>query len=129
MESCASFSACSAALAFASAFFQRSLAFCSLSAASPIARLSFDRLAVGAILRRREGRTMLDTPFRSATQLAGAIRRKKLGCLELLDLYLARAEKYDGKRNPSSVRDSERPRTRARAADRALGKRQAWGPL
>jgi len=27
---------------------------------------------------------MLDTPFRSATQLAAAIRRKKIGCLELL---------------------------------------------
>ena len=72
---------------------------------------------------------MLDTPFRSATQLAAAIRRKKLGCLELLDLYLARVEKYDGKLNAIVVRDIERARTRARAADRALGKRQAWGPL
>ena len=39
---------------------------------------------------------MLDVPFRSARQLARDIRRKKIGCLELLDLYLARVEKYDG---------------------------------
>ena len=72
---------------------------------------------------------MLDTPFRSATQLAAAIRRKKLGCLELLDLYLARVEKYDGRLNAVVVRDCERARARAQAADRALGKRQPWGPL
>ena len=72
---------------------------------------------------------MLDTPFRTATQLAAAIRRKKLGCLELLDLYLDRVQKYDGKLNAIVVRDFERARTRARAADRALGKRQPWGPL
>ena len=39
---------------------------------------------------------MLDTPFRSAKQLAADVRKKKIGCLELLDLYLARVEKYDG---------------------------------
>ena len=72
---------------------------------------------------------MLDTPFRSATQLAAAIRRKKIGCLELLDLYLARVEKYDGRLNAIVVRDFERARARAKAADRALGKKQAWGPL
>ena len=30
---------------------------------------------------------MLDVPFRSAKQLASDIRKKKIGCLELLDLY------------------------------------------
>jgi amidase len=39
---------------------------------------------------------MLDVPFRSARQLAADIKRKKIGCLELLDLYLARVAKYDG---------------------------------
>ncbi|HTO13561.1 MAG TPA: amidase [Candidatus Binatia bacterium] len=72
---------------------------------------------------------MLDTPFRTATQLAAAIRTKKIGCLELLDLYLARVQKYDGALNAIVVRDFERARTRARAADRALARRQAWGPL
>ena len=72
---------------------------------------------------------MLDTPFHSATRLAAAIRTKKVGCLELLDLYLARVEKYNGALNAIVVRDFDRARTRARAADRALAKRQPWGPL
>jgi len=37
---------------------------------------------------------MLEIPFRSARQLAADIKKRKLGCLELLDLYLARVEKY-----------------------------------
>src|SRR2546426_1366302 len=72
---------------------------------------------------------MLDVPFRSARQLAADIKKKKIGCLELLDLYLARVEKYDGALNAIVVRDFERARARARAADRALAKRQVWGPL
>src|SRR5438128_7844715 len=72
---------------------------------------------------------MLDAPFRSARQLAADIKKKKIGCLELLDLYLARVEKYDGALNAVVVRDFERARTRARAADRALAKRDVWGPL
>src|SRR5256712_1374418 len=72
---------------------------------------------------------MLDVPFRSARQLAADIKKKKIGCLELLDLYLARVEKYDGALNAVVVRDFERARARARAADRALAKRQVWGPL
>jgi amidase len=72
---------------------------------------------------------MLDTPFRPAKQLAADIRKKKIGCLELLDLYLARVEKYDGALNAVVVRDFDRARTRARAADRALARRQVWGPL
>ena len=72
---------------------------------------------------------MLDVPFRSAKELAAAIRRKKLGCLELLDLYLSRVDKYDGALNAIVVRDVERARTRARRADRALAKGEAWGPL
>ena len=72
---------------------------------------------------------MLDVPFRSARQLAAAITKKAIGCLELLDLYLARVAKYDGALNAVVVRDFDRARTRARAADRALARREAWGPL
>ncbi len=72
---------------------------------------------------------MLDVPFRSAKQLAADIRKKKIGCVELLDLYLARVEKYDPALNAIVVRDYDRARQRARAADRALSKRQVWGPL
>src|SRR5438105_12760792 len=72
---------------------------------------------------------MLDVPFRSARQLAADIRKKKIGALELLDLYIARVEKYDDALNAVVVRDFARARTRARAADRALARRAARGPL
>ena len=68
------------------------------------------------------------TPFRSARQLAaGDPRQKKIGCLELLDLYLARVERYDGAINAVVVRDFDRARRRARAADRALAKGEVVG--
>ncbi len=72
---------------------------------------------------------MLDVPFRSAKQLAAGIRKKKIGCLELLDLYLARVEKYNPALNAIVVRDLEGARRRARAADRALARGEVWGPL
>jgi len=72
---------------------------------------------------------VLDRPFRSARQLAADIRRRKIGCLELLDLYLDRVERYDPAINAIVVRDVDRARRRARAADRALAKGDVWGPL
>jgi amidase len=72
---------------------------------------------------------MLDVPFRTARELAAALRTRKIGCLELLDLYLARGEQYDPALNAIVVRDVERARRRARAADRALAKGEVWGPL
>src|SRR5499427_5490524 len=87
----------------------------------------FDRASEAKSTSRRP--TMLDIAFRPAKQLAADIRRKKIGCLELLDRYLGRVEKYDGALNAIVVRDFERARTRARAADRALARRQVWGPL
>src|SRR4029453_4812351 len=42
---------------------------------------------------------------------------------------LARVGKYDGALNAVVVRDFDRARTRARAADRALARHQLWGPL
>src|SRR5262249_13761765 len=77
----------------------------------------------------RGGVTMLDVPFRSARQLAADIKKKKIGCLELLDLFPGRVEEYDGALNPIVARDFDRARPRARAADRALAKRDVWGPL
>ena len=56
---------------------------------------------------------MASTPFRSAKELAAEIRRKKIGCLELLDLYLARVEKHNPRSTPSSP-----PTSRARASAR-----------
>jgi amidase len=72
---------------------------------------------------------MLDVPFRSARRLAADVRQKRIGCLELLELYLARLAKYDGALNAVVVRDPEGARRRARAADRALARGQVWGRL
>ena len=72
---------------------------------------------------------MLATPFRSAKELAADIRRKKIGCLELLDLYLSRVDKHNPALNAIIVTDVEGARKRARAADRALARKQVWGPL
>jgi amidase len=72
---------------------------------------------------------MLDTPFQSASALASLIRRKKIGCAELLELYLARVEKYNPPLNAIIATDLEGARRRARAADRALARKKPWGPL
>src|SRR5262244_1505680 len=72
---------------------------------------------------------MLATPFRTAKELAADIRRKKIGCLELFDLYLERVDKHNPSLNAIIAMDVDGARKRARAADRALARKQAWGPL
>ena len=72
---------------------------------------------------------MTDIAFLPAKRLAGMIRRRKIGCLELLEHYLARAEKYNPALNAIIVTDIPKARRRARAADRALAKDEVWGPL
>ncbi len=64
-----------------------------------------------------------------ARRLAGMIRRGKIGCLELLDHYLARVEQYNPALNAIIVTDIPKARRRAKAADRALAKGDVWGPL
>ena len=67
--------------------------------------------------------------YKSAVQLASLIRRKKIGCLELLDHFLGRIEKYNPKLNAIIWLDKDRARKRARAADAALKKGKRFGPL
>ena len=59
----------------------------------------------------------MDLSFASATTLATAVRGRQVGCLELLDHYIARVERLDGALNAVVVRDFERARARARALD------------
>lgn len=68
-------------------------------------------------------------PFRSARQLAAAIRRKSIGCLELLEVYLARVARHNPRLNAIVVTDLDAARARARAADEALARGEVWGPL
>ena len=72
---------------------------------------------------------MLALPFRSTKQLASLIRRKKIGCLELLDLYLERIERYNSEINAIIFMDIEAARKRARAADEAFARDELWGPF
>jgi amidase len=72
---------------------------------------------------------MHDIAFWSARRLAGHLRRRKIGCLELLDHYLERVERYNPALNAIIATDIAAARKRAKAADRALAKGEIWGPL
>ena len=72
---------------------------------------------------------MDDRAFASATQLANEIRDRRIGCVELLDFYLARAERYNLALNAIVVWQVDQARERARAADAALARGERWGPL
>jgi amidase len=56
--------------------------------------------------------------FWSASKLVRALRSRKIGALELLDLYANRIERYDVEINAIPVLDLERARKRARGFDR-----------
>jgi amidase len=70
-----------------------------------------------------------DIAFSPATKLARMVRQKKIGCLELLEHYLSRVEKYNPAINAVVVTDVPGARKRARAADRALKNGDIWGPF
>jgi len=72
---------------------------------------------------------MRNLAFRSAKQLASLIRRKKVGCLELLNHYLERIDRYNAGINAVIFTDIQAARKRARTADRALARGEIWGPL
>jgi len=72
---------------------------------------------------------MSDLAFQSASQLAAAIQARKIGALELLDLYLARVERHNPALNCVVGLVADAARERARAADAATAKGESWGPL
>ncbi len=59
----------------------------------------------------------MNPSFLPAWRLAELVRDGELGCLELLDHYIARTERLDNRINAVVVRDFERARARARALD------------
>src|SRR3984893_8083551 len=71
----------------------------------------------------------LALPFQTAKQLAAAIRKKKIGCLELLDLYLKRVEAFNPELNAIIASDVDGARKRAKAADKAIKAGKKLGPL
>ncbi|MFZ5670420.1 MAG: amidase family protein [Pseudomonadota bacterium] len=69
------------------------------------------------------GETMIrDHADASAGELAAALAARKVGALELADAAIARIEARDGAINAVVVRDFERAREAARAADAALAR-------
>ena len=56
----------------------------------------------------------MDTAFWSATKLIRALRARKIGALELLDLYAARIARHDRTLNSLCVLDFDAARKRAR---------------
>jgi amidase len=60
----------------------------------------------------------MNPAFWSASRLVRALRSRRIGAVELLDLYVARLERHDGDINAIPVRDLERARKRARSFDR-----------
>jgi amidase len=63
-----------------------------------------------------------DSPYRTATDLVQALAARQLSARELLDAAIARIEKLDGTINAVVVRDFDRARTAADAADAALAR-------
>jgi amidase len=70
----------------------------------------------------------MNLSFQSAKKLAALVRRGDIGCLELLDHFIDRVERLDGRTNAVVVRDFDRARKRARALDRRR-KQDGKGPL
>jgi amidase len=64
-------------------------------------------------------------PFASATELLAALRAGRVTAAELTELYIGRIERHDGRINAVVVRDFERARHQARAADQAAARGEA----
>src|SRR5262249_36609450 len=60
---------------------------------------------------------MTPLAFAPACHLAALVRQHEVGCLDLLDYFIASVERLDGKLNAVIVRDFDRARAQARALD------------
>src|SRR5688572_26736562 len=72
---------------------------------------------------------MNDWIYQSAAAMAHAVRERRIGCVELLDLHLERVGRYNPTLNAIIALDADRARARAREADAAIGRGASWGPL
>jgi amidase len=71
----------------------------------------------------------MDLIFVSTTELATAIRARRVSATEVLDAHLAQIEKHNPTLNAVITLDVEQARSRARAADEALAHGELCGPL
>lgn len=72
---------------------------------------------------------MTQLPFRSATELAAAVRDKEVSSTELLECYLDRIEELNPGLGAVVTLDAERARREAAEADRRLARGAETGPL
>lgn len=70
-----------------------------------------------------------DLVFSTLTQLADAIRSRRISAEEALQAHLAQIDKYNPALNAVNIIDAEKAMGRARATDRALARGELWGPL
>jgi amidase len=67
--------------------------------------------------------------YASALDAAAAIKTKRISSLELTELAFRRIDKYNPKINAVILQFREQSLARAREADRALAKKEWWGPF
>ena len=72
---------------------------------------------------------MTEKAFQSAIELAALVRDREVSSSELTDYYIDRIERLDGDVNAVVVRDFERAREAARAADAKVASGAEVGPL
>ncbi len=72
---------------------------------------------------------MSELHYASATQLVAKIKAREIGCVELLDHFLDRVDRYNPALNAIIWMDPDGARARAGAADEALAQGEDWGPL
>lgn len=72
---------------------------------------------------------MTDWTYRSANAMARALRERRIGCLELLELHLERVRRHNTALNAIVVLDAARARARAREADARIARGELLGPL
>ncbi|MEE9281136.1 MAG: hypothetical protein V3V67_13270 [Myxococcota bacterium] len=70
---------------------------------------------------------MTELAFRGAKELVAALQRRDVGCLELLDHYLARVERLNAQLNAVVATSPDDARERARQADAALARGEVIG--
>ena len=78
---------------------------------------------------QKETAVIQDLAFRPATELAGLVRSGAISSVELTRHFIERIERFDGDINAVVVRTFERALEDAAAADAALARGEASGPL
>jgi len=71
----------------------------------------------------------MDAVFSSASELAVAIRSRKISAVEALQAHLAQIEQHNPALNAIVIRDDAAALQRALAADAAIAQGELWGPL